>query len=509
MTDQTIPLLLDEAAERFAESSALEDGVVHLDFRQLREQAHRVARALIDRGIQPGERVAIWAPNMWEWPVAALGIHCAGAVLVPINTRYKGREARFILDKSDVRLLFTVNGFLGLDFQTMLERPELPLVVFRQDWEDFLDESTDSVLPTVDPSDLSDILFTSGTTGQPKGVMSTHAQSCRAYRDWSEVVGLRQGDRYLVVAPFFHCFGYKAGWLACLMTGATVLPQPVFDVEAVLKRIPEDKVSVLPGPPALYQMILAKDYASADLSSLRLAVTGAATIPVQLIRDMRSKLGFGTVITGYGLTEATGIASMCRFDDDPETIARTSGRAIPGVELKVVADGVEVPRGEPGHVLVRGYNVMKGYLDEPEQTAQTVVDGWLYTGDIGVMDSRGYLKITDRLKDMFIVGGFNAYPAEIEHTLLEHPAIAQVAVIGIPDERLGEVGMAFVVCRMDCETPTELELIAWCRERMANFKVPRRVEFLDALPRNASTKVMKFELRESEAGRKKFEGSSC
>jgi acyl-CoA synthetase (AMP-forming)/AMP-acid ligase II len=496
VTEATIPRLLDQAAEQFGSSAAIEDGEVRLDFRQLRDQAHRVARALMDRGVQPGDRVAIWAPNMWEWPVAALGIHCAGAVLVPINTRYKGREARFILAKSQARLLFTVNGFLGLDFQAMVDRPELPTVVFREDWDAFVEGASDTALPDVGPEDLSDILFTSGTTGQPKGVMTTHGQSCRAYRDWSEVVGLQHGDRYLVVAPFFHCFGYKAGWLACLMTGATVLPQPVFDVEAVLKRIPEDGVSVLPGPPALYQMILARDYGSADLSSLRLAVTGAATIPVKLIEDMRDKLGFGTVITGYGLTEATGIATMCRFDDDPETIARTSGRAIPGVEVKVVADGVEVPRGEPGHVLVRGYNVMKGYLDEPEQTAQTVVDGWLSTGDIGVMDARGYLKITDRLKDMFIVGGFNAYPAEIEHTLLEHPAIAEVAVIGIPDARLGEVGMAFVVCRPDSEAPEEAALVAWCRERMANFKVPRRVEFLDSLPRNASTKVMKFELRE-------------
>ena len=326
--------------------------------------------------------------------------------------------------------------------------------------------------------------------------MTTHAQSMRAYLSWSEVVGLRRGDRYLVVAPFFHCFGYKAGWLACLMRGATVLPQPVFDVAEVLARIPRDRVSVLPGPPALYQMILNADRSGSDLSSLRLAVTGAASIPVQLIHDMRDVLGFDTVITGYGLTEATGIATMCRFDDDPETIAKTSGRAIPGVVVKVVdAAGHELPPGQPGEVLVQGYNVMKGYLDEPEQTAATVVDGWLSTGDVGILDERGYLRITDRIKDMFIVGGFNAYPAEIEHTLLGHPAVAEAAVIGVPDPRLGEVGMAFLVAaRGEAEVP-EAELIAWCRERMANFKVPRRVRWVEALPRNASTKVMKFELR--------------
>jgi HIP---CoA ligase len=494
---QTLPEILDNSAETFGNSTAIEDGELRISFSELRTQAHRAAHALIDLGIQPGDRVAIWAPNLWEWPVAALGIHCAGAVLVPINTRYKGAEARYILDKSEAKALLTVDGFLGLDFQRMVDRPDLPTVVFRKTWEAFVARAPELPLPVVTPEHLSDILFTSGTTGQPKGVMTTHGQTSRAYWDWSEVVGLQGGDRYLVVAPFFHCFGYKAGWLACLMRGATILPQPVFDADAVLARLPKDRVSVLPGPPALYQMLLTRlEQTPADLSTLRLAVTGAASIPVQLIHDMRDILGFDTVITGYGLTEATGIATMCRFDDDPETIATTSGRAIPSVEVKVVdTEGNALPAGEPGHVLVRGYNVMLGYLDDPEQTEATVVDGWLHTGDIGVMNERGYLRITDRLKDMFIVGGFNAYPAEIEHQLLEHEAIAEVAVIGIPDPRLGEVGMAFVSYKGD-EHPTEEELIAWCRERFANFKVPRRVQVLDALPRNASAKVMKFALRE-------------
>jgi len=493
---QTIPAILDRAAEHYGASTAIQDGMLRLSFTGLRAQVHRAARALIGLGIEPGDRVAIWAPNLWEWPVAALAIHCAGAVLVPINTRYKGAEARYILDKSCAKALLTVDGFLGLDFVRMVERPELPTVVFRKNWDAFVAGAPNLPLPTVQPGDLSDILFTSGTTGQPKGVMTTHAQSTRAYWDWTEVVGLRAGDRYLVVAPFFHCFGYKAGWLACLMRGATILPQPVFDADAVLARLPADGITVLPGPPALYQMLLTRlEREPADLSSLRLAVTGAASIPVQLIHDMRDKLGFETVITGYGLTEATGIATMCRFDDDPETIATTSGKAIPNVVVKVVdAEGETLPAGEPGHVLVQGYNVMLGYLDDPEQTANTVVDGWLHTGDIGVMNERGYLRITDRLKDMFIVGGFNAYPAEIEHQILNHDAVAEVAVIGVPDPRLGEVGMAFVAYKGE-DHPTEGELIDWCRERFANFKVPRRIQVLDALPRNASAKVKKFELR--------------
>jgi len=255
---------------------------------------------------------------------------------------------------------------------------------------------------------------------------------------------------------------------------------------------------VLPGPPAIYQSILMHpDRGRHDLSTLRLAVTGAASVPVELVRRMRDELGFDTVITGYGLTEASGIVTMCRHDDDPETIATTCGRAIPGVEVRCVDDaGREVARGEPGEVVVRGYNVMRGYFEEEAETAATIDrDGWLHTGDVGVMDARGYLRITDRKKDMFIMGGFNCYPAEIEGLLFEHPEVGAVAVIGIPDERMGEVGMAFVVPRPGTQPKPEA-LIAWCREHMANYKVPRRIEIVDQLPMNAAGKVQKFVLRE-------------
>jgi acyl-CoA synthetase (AMP-forming)/AMP-acid ligase II len=349
----------------------------------------------------------------------------------------------------------------------------------------------------IDGEDLSDILFTSGTTGHPKGAMLRHAAGIKAYDAWSSVVGLREGDRYLIINPFFHAFGLKAGILASLVKGATILPQPVFDVPTVMERVPRDRISMLPGPPAIYQTILNHpDLASFDMSSLRLAVTGAAPIPVELVTRMKEVLGFETVVTGYGLTESHGIATMCRHDDDPETIATTDGRAIPDVEVLVVDDdGNEVPPGQPGEVVIRGYNVMSGYFEDEEQTAETIdADGWLHTGDIAVMDDRGYLDITDRKKDMFIQGGFNAYPAEIESLLLDHPDIAQVAVIGVPDDRLGEVGMAFVVPAGGAE-PQEADLVAWARENMANYKAPRYVELVDALPMNASNKVLKTELR--------------
>ncbi|HEX7407776.1 MAG TPA: AMP-binding protein, partial [Candidatus Binatia bacterium] len=352
--------------------------------------------------------------------------------------------------------------------------------------------------------DLADILFTSGTTGKPKGVMTTHEQNLRAFDAWSGIVGLRAGDRYLIVNPFFHGFGYKAGWLSAIMRGCTILPHQVFDVDAVLQRIDKERISVMPGPPTLYQSILAHpDRGKYDLSSLRLVVTGAAVIPVELIHRMRRELAIETIITGYGLTETSGVVTMCRAEDDAETIATTSGRVIPGVEARCIdKTGTEVPRGQPGEVVVRGYNVMKGYFDDPAATAETIdADGWLHTGDVGVMDERGYLRITDRIKDMFIMGGFNCYPAEIEGIMLTHDAIAQVAVIGVPDQRMGEVGMAYVVPRPGA-TPTPEAIVKWCREHMANYKVPRFVELVDALPMTASGKVTKFVLREQAQGRR-------
>jgi len=346
--------------------------------------------------------------------------------------------------------------------------------------------------------DLSDILFTSGTTGRPKGAMLTHGASVRAYEAWSDVVGLREGDRYLVVNPFFHAFGLKAGILASILKGAAIIPHAVFDVDAVMARAAEEQVSMLPGPPTIYQSILDHPrLGDFDMSSLRLAVTGAAAVPVELIRRMRTELGFETIVTGYGLTEATGIATMCRHDDDPETISTTAGRAIPGTEVQVVDDsGTAVATGEPGEVVVRGYNVMKGFIHDPAATAEAIdADGWLHTGDVGILDARGNLRITDRKKDMFIVGGFNAYPAEIEGMITEHAGVSQVAIVGVPDTRMGEVGYAYVVPRHAARLDTD-ELLAWCRPRMANYKVPRFFEIVDALPLNASGKVLKFELRE-------------
>jgi acyl-CoA synthetase (AMP-forming)/AMP-acid ligase II len=510
----TIPAAVDRAARLFGPLEGLVDGDLRMTFAEVAAMADRVAAAFVATGIQPGDRVAIWAPNCAEWVFAALGAYRAGGTVVPLNTRFKGDEAAYILGRSGARLLFTVTDFLDTDYVAMLQAtgpPEtLEEILTLEDpaWSDFVargDEVDPSVVlersAAVGPDDVSDMLFTSGTTGRPKGAVLRQGASVRAYDAWSTTVGLQEGDRYLIINPFFHAFGLKAGILACLLKGSTIVPHPVFDVPSVMKRVAEERISMLPGPPAIYQTILDHpDLAQYDLSSLRLAVTGAAAVPVEMIRRMRQELTFKNIVTGYGLTETTGIATMCRHDDDPEIISTTSGRPIPGLELRIVDEkGDDVPTGEPGEVWLRGYNVMAGYYQDPAATAETITaDGWLRTGDIAVADGAGNIRITDRTKDMFIVGGFNAYPAEIEGMLLAHPAISQVAVIGIPDNRLGEVGMAFVVARPGATVDPD-EVIAWSRDRMANYKVPRRVEVISALPLNASNKVLKYVLRERAA----------
>ncbi|RYE01386.1 MAG: hypothetical protein EOP61_11415 [Sphingomonadales bacterium] len=343
---------------------------------------------------------------------------------------------------------------------------------------------------------VSDIIFTSGTTGRPKGAVTAHGQVTAMFGDWAVRVDLRAGDRYLIVNPFFHTFGYKAGWVACLVRGATIVPQPEFDVAETARLIETHRVSFIPGPPTIYQSLLAaRGDAARDLSSLRVAVTGAAPVPPVLVQRMRDELGMANVVNGYGMTECGAITMTCQ-GDSPERVANSCGTALPGIELRCVDDaGVDVTTGEPGEIWVRGPGVMLGYLDDPAATAEAIdADGWLHTGDIGTLDAEGYLTITDRKKDMFICGGFNCYPAEIESLLCRHPAIEMAAVIGVPDERMGEVGRAFVVLRSGRAATAE-ELRIWARGAMANYKVPRGIEIVDALPRNAAGKVVRAALR--------------
>jgi HIP---CoA ligase len=529
---RTVPALIAAAADRFGDLEALVEGGERWSFRRLATGVRQCAAAMIANGVDPGDRVAVWAPNGLRFVVAALGAVSAGAVLVPISTRFKGEEAAWILQKSGARLLLVGDGFLGNDYVGMLHGasapdqpaaagplvPRLPglgeIVAVGERtpagttaFEDFLDRGNGVTpglvaarLDAVGEGDVADMFFTSGTTGQPKGAMTSHSQNVRVYEAWSAGVGLRRGDRYLLVNPLFHTFGYKAGLLACLIRGATLVLQPVFDAEGALALIGAERITVLPGPPTLYASLL--DHPArrrADLRTLRLAVTGAAVVPVALVERMRAEL-FPEVVIGYGLTESCGTVTVGDRRADAQTIATTVGRAIDGTEVAVAdQQGRPGPAGESGEVLVRGYNVMLGYFDDPAATAAAIdADGWLHTGDVGVLGDDGLLQITDRLKDVFIVGGFNVYPAEVEQLIARHPAVSEAAVIGVPDERLGEVCQAYIIARPGAEVGPA-EIITFCRERLANFKVPRSVLIVAELPRNAAGKVLKYVLRAQAA----------
>jgi acyl-CoA synthetase (AMP-forming)/AMP-acid ligase II len=475
---QTIPEMVLSAADRFGDAEAVVDGPLRLTFSEVVERIRCTAGAFAEHGIQQGDRVAIWAPNSAEWMIAAFGLLTACGVLVPVNTRFKTEEAADVISRSGAKAVLVQKGFLGQDYTAPAGVPVIDLK------SDFL-SSGSPISRDVSGTDISDIIFTSGTTGRPKGAKMNHRQTLRMYEEWATLADLREGDRYLMINPYFHTFGLKAGLIASFLRGATMLPVAAFDIDVVVDLIEAERITMLPGPPTLYHSLLTVEDKD-KLASLRAGVTGAADIPVELVRRIHDELPFQTLMTGYGLTEA-GNVTLSRPGDSFEDIATTAGLPCEDVEVRIADDG---------EVLVRGYSVMQGYLDDPVATAEAIdADGWLHTGDLGSFTASGRLRIVGRKKDMFIVGGFNAYPAEIEGFLLEHPAVAQAAVIGVPDERLGQVGKAFVVVKDGKTTVSGDELITWSRDRMAGFKVPRIVEFTDELPLNATGKVMKDRLR--------------
>ncbi|AEG51221.1 Long-chain-fatty-acid--CoA ligase [Sphingobium chlorophenolicum L-1] len=518
--DHILPQVIAHVAARYGSTPFIvgENGAT-ISFAHFKERVDDLARALIAHGVDHGDRVAIWAPNSPEWMIAAGATESIGAIMVPINTRFKGGEALYILAKTRAKILFTVTGFLGNDYAAMLvqagsgagdagpvrDLPGLSHIV-TLDGPDFAmfqrrqadDAELTARVAGVTPQTIADILFTSGTTGQPKGAMHSHGQALWMPAIWNESNDLRAGDRMAIVNPFFHSFGYRSGWISALVAGITVYPLATFDAETLLGLIEREKISVLMGPPTIFLSLMEHPrFDTFDLSSLRVGHTGASNVPVDLIRAGREVFGFDLFLTSFGQTECTALATVNYPDASFETIAKTVGKPLPGVELRIVdADGNPLPHGESGELLIRGPVVMQGYFEEPEQTAATIdADGWLHSGDVGCIGEDGTLRILDRLKDVVIVGGFNAYPAEIENILRKHPAIADVCIIGWPDERMGEVCAACVIPK-DGATLTLAELTGWSREQMANYKVPRHLFLVDEFPRTPLGKIQKFLLRD-------------
>ncbi|MBB6172915.1 acyl-CoA synthetase (AMP-forming)/AMP-acid ligase II [Nocardiopsis mwathae] len=504
--------------------------------------AARVARAIAAADVRPGDRVAVIGPNTAQWAVLAFGAWDSGAVLVGLSTRSRGFEVAELLRRTGARLLFTTERFLGISFVRLIEAvvggpcegrpfaglPDLERVVLTDTAPDhpaaarsgiesyavFTDRAdrvstavAEGRAQAVLGQDLAEILATSGTTGAPKGVMVHHAQLLRGYWDWSAVVGLGPDDTYPVIAPFSHGFGVNAGLLAGVMRAAAVLPQPRFDAARLVGLIEHDGATVLAGPPTMFQRILDEIGAGAMGGGagrrevrLRVGICGAAAVPPELVRRLLEDGVVRRMVNAYGLIEGT-VVSMTRADDPVDVVAGTAGRPMPGVRVEVVDEGgTPLPPGRRGEVRVAGYGVMRGYWGDPRRTAEAIDDaGRLRTGDIGVLDAAGNLAIVDRAKDVFVCGGFTAYPAEIERLLVRHGGISRAAVIGVPDPLLGEVGRAYAVPRPGAR-PTAEEVLSWAREHMSNYKVPRRLEFVDALPTNPNGKVDKAVLRRRAAG---------
>ena len=533
---QTIPALVAYAAEHFTDREALVDGPVRLSFAELAEQVRRTSAALIASGVKHGDKVAIWAPNTARWVIAALAATSVGAAMVPLNSRYRGVEAHQILSRAEARVLFVAEGFLNTSYtrllvdgaaqlgytdeshvvpglpklKTLVSLPAGPsgapvdsAVLPLAGWDDFLASGlgVDPALVAeraaqVSADDVADVIFTSGTTGRSKGVVSAHRQSLGVSYAWAGHAQISAEDRYLVVSPFSHTFGYKVGILVCLATGAAIYPMATFDLDETVRLLREEKISVIPGAPTIHQSILDHpNFPAAEETNWRLAVLGSAMVPDRLLERLRTEAQVQQLTTAYGLSEAV-VVTMCRPGDSAHTVTTTAGRPTAGFEVRVVDTGGRiVPAGTPGEILVRGENVMLGYLDDPQATAKAIdADGWLHTGDMGKLNEDGYLSIVDRIKDMFTVGGFNVYPAEVENTIGSLDGVSACAVLPQPDARMGEVAHAVVEVLPGSQL-TEQDVITHCRKWLANYKVPRTVEITAQLPRNAAGKILKRNIR--------------
>jgi acyl-CoA synthetase (AMP-forming)/AMP-acid ligase II len=515
-TASTIPATLRATAARYPDQDGIVDGPVRLSYRELDEAVIDTVRGLLAMGVAPGDRVAVWAQNCWQWCVACLGVAAAGAALVPINTRFRGKEAAYLVDNSEAVALFTTTGFLDADYPDMLraaapQHAGLPVVVMDGaaadgdlSWDAFLAAGSgvtraDALarLESVRPDDVSDVMYTSGTTGFPKGVVQTHGKNIVAMRALAKAVALTSTDRNLVLAPLFAQFGLRCGLFIDIIEGATSVVDSVFDGKRIIDLVERERITFLPGPPTILAAMLSPLAQGRDISSLRITITGSTVIPEELVINLLENKVFDHVLTAYGLTEACGPVSVSSLDNTPAQISTYAGQVLEHLEMKVVdpESGATLGPEERGEFLVRSSTVMNGYLNDPEHTAEAITpDGWLHTGDIGLLTEDGYVQVTGRLKDMVIVGGLNVYPAEVENTIREHRWVRDVALIGVVDERLGEVGAAFIVPEAGAEFDSDA-LYAWCRDVLANYKVPRFFFALEQLPLNSSLKVDKLALR--------------
>ncbi len=510
----TIPQLSREAAVLYGDKAALVAPTGEsIGFRALDALADRFARALIADGMEPEARVAIWMPNCFEWVAAAIGAQRVGGTIVPLYFRHQSAEIIDIMTRARIVRLVTsaqlADQFDGSDLpflgkMIIVDGPGPPLMGRQIAWQEFLTLGDDLAAEAlaereagVHGDSISDIMFTSGTTGRPKGAVFSHRSAVAAARIMQHYNQTTDADCFCPMGSFAHVGGYKQGWLTGLVSGATIAWGDAFDPASVLELVARLGITIMPAAPITWQGLLDYDGREKfDISRLRFAATGGTMIPPELVHRLMSELDVKQVGTGYGMTETCGMDAYTLPHHPAEKVVGSVGTAAPDTELRLVDDtGRDVAAGEDGEVLIRNPRLLIGYLDDDDSTRPAIDEqGWFHSGDIGRFDQDGFLSITDRLKDMYIINGLNVYPAEIERTLEMMDGVTQSAVFGVEEPVKGEVGAAFVVCAAGSPVSAEA-VIAWCRQQLAGYKVPKYVIFVDDLPRNAMGKVLKNALR--------------
>ncbi len=529
---ETIGTCFDRVVDQHPENVALV--VRHQDirwtFKKLQREVDRLAAGLIALGIEPGDRVGVWGPNSYEWVVTQFATAKIGAILVNVNPAYRLFELEFVLNKVECKAIIAAEKFKSSEYLNMLNAlaPELATcepgylragklphltTVIRMgedrspgmfNFEDVCnlggkDEYARlaELRSVLLPDDAINIQFTSGTTGNPKGATLTHCNILNNGYEAGKGMALTPDDKLCIPVPLYHCFGMVLGVLAAVTHGATmVFPNPVFDPLTTLQAVQAEKCTALHGVPTMFVTELDHpEFSTFDLSSLRTGIIAGAPCPEKLMQQIIDDLHMENVLIGYGQTEVSPINHMTLPEDSLENRTQTVGRPIRYVEIKIVdAQDRVVPIGEQGEICTRGYSVMKGYWGDPEQTAETIVNGWLHSGDLGTMNEDGYVRITGRIKDMIIRGGENIYPREIEEFLYTHPKIAEVQVFGVEDPKMGEEVCAWIQL-VDGVTASEEEIRDFCRGQITHFKIPRYVRFVDEYPMTVTGKIRKIDMR--------------
>ncbi len=545
----TVGGLLDLVAERRPEDDALVyvDRGLRYSYREFNQAVERCARALMALGLKKGDHVAVWGQNVPEWVTLQFATGKTGTVLVTINPAYRSNELRYVLEQSDAAALFLTRGTKGADFVKVLREtvpdladagsgegleiealPHLKHVVLMGDdtadepgivsYDEFVgrggevsEEELRERQASLSADEVINMQYTSGTTGFPKGVQLTHANIVKNAFYIGECMKLGPEDRVCIPVPFFHCFGCVLGTLNAVTHEGTMVPVESFDPEAVLKAVHEERCTALLGVPTMFIAELDHpDFEKYDTSSLRTGIMAGSPCPIEVMKKVVNVMGADEITIAYGQTESSPVITQTRTDDPIERRVSTVGRALPNVEVKIVGveSGEPVGPGEQGELCTRGYHVMEGYYKMPDKTREVIDDeGWLHTGDLATIDEDGYVRITGRAKDMIIRGGENVYPREIEEFLYTHPAISDVQVYGVPDERYGEQVAAAVKVKRG-ETLTVGEIQDYCRRNIARYKVPKYVDFVEEYPMTASGKIQKYKLREAFVERHRLEATA-